>query len=155
MNSNKSSSKIEENQCDYSTWRDWKIRMIIRSARSTMKNKTLDEFKNLTSVISEVSNAGVITFKFSDTIMRPCFLKEEFKRRNLGETSFEDNPFDYLDIEREILNCKFNAKSDISFDSFKHTFELVKWFDDQIIIQIKFENPLMVSQGLEKDEISC
>ena len=120
-----------------------------------MKNKTLDEFKNLTSVISEVSNNGVITFKFSDTIMRPCFLKEEFKRRNLGETSFEDNPFDHLDIEREILNCKFNAKSDISYDSFKHTFELVKWFDDQIIIQIKFENPLMVSQGLEKDEISC
>lgn len=120
-----------------------------------MKNKTLDEFKNLTSVISEVSNNGVITFKFSDTIMRPCFLREEFKRRNLGETSFEDNPFDHLDIKREIFNCKFNIKSDISYDSFKHTLELIKWFDDQIIMQIKFENPLIVSQGLEKDEISC
>ena len=37
--------------------------------------------------MSEITKNGVITLKFSETIERPCFLEEKYKKRSLAETN--------------------------------------------------------------------
>ena len=40
--------------------------------------------------MSEITNNGVITLKFSETIERPCFLEETYKKRSLAINNEEE-----------------------------------------------------------------
>ena len=72
--------------------------------------------------MSQITQNGIITIKFSETIQRPCFLEGKYKKRILTETNEEK-----LDIVNELLNCKYSIKSDISNDNFKYVIDLIKW----------------------------
>ena len=84
---NNLNSSSDEDSCDISTWRDWISEMVIRRARFINGNIKQDQYNNLTCWMSEITQNGIITIKFSETIERPCFLEEKYKKRSLAETN--------------------------------------------------------------------
>ena len=66
-----------------------------------------------------------------------------------------DDEQDILDISNDPLDCKYIINSDVSLSNLQHHFELRSWEDDKISFQIIFENPLLISNGIKKDQLKC
>ena len=92
----------------------------------------------------------------SETIYKPCFLKSKIEvgKRNLQEEEVDDEQ-DILDISNDLLDCKYIINSDVSLSNLQHHFELISWEDDKISFQIIFKNPLLISNGIQKDQLKC
>ena len=52
------------------------------------------------------------------------------------------------------MEVKFDIKSDVNISQIQYTLKLKNWTEWQIKIGIDFENPLLISQGKDRDEIS-
>lgn len=108
----------------------------------------------------EVTRKGGMIFKFTEKMLVP-FDFGDLSRR-LDETEEEASQrralqikmrYDQIDVARDILDFTFVMKSDVDPRALKFYVSLEEWTEDKFNVSLKFEDPMLISQGQERDTV--
>jgi len=111
---------------------------------------------------SEMNRNGVIKIEFSESTYVPDFSilsklpapvatngtndENDPKRRNLVGLK-------NINVQRDLMSVNLVVKSNVEREDIKYFLEVSEWTEQSISIFMNFTTPLLVSKGLERDEV--
>ena len=60
---------------------------------------------------------------------------------------------DQINVSRDILNIKFLLKSDQDPSKISYSLSIQKWMKDHLHLKIKFDDPNVISKGMNRDTV--
>ena len=110
-------------------------------------------------IFSNITRNGMMSLTFNQDILVPSFIEQANSSTTKGHSSDSHRHLEHLDINTidvsQIFNLKFVLKSKTNPKDIKYSLELMKWDEKAIQVFINFTNPLLISQGNERDTVFC
>jgi len=105
---------------------------------------------------------GVIKIEFSESTYVPDFsiLSKLPAEATTNGTNDDNDPkrrnlvgLKNINVQRDLMSVNLVVKSNVEREDIKYFLEVSEWTEQSISIFMNFTTPLLVSKGLERDEV--